>query len=61
MQTEPPNGSEALSALSVATLTQVAEVERLVGEIQENIRAANVYAGRAPTPHHYWVNGPIDS
>ena len=48
---------EGPSTLSVATLTQIKEVERLVEEVQAHIKAANIYAGRAPTPQHYWVNG----
>ena len=48
---------EGRSTLSVATLAQIKEVERLVEKVQAQIKAANIYAGWAPTPQHYWVNG----
>ena len=50
--------TQALTDLSSAALEQIAEVERLVREVQENIKAANGYAGRAPSPYHYWVDQP---
>ena len=55
MQIEALMKPRAPSTLSVEALTQIAEVERIVGEVEEYIKAANLYAGRAPTPNHYWV------
>ena len=49
---------EPLAALSTAALKQADDIERLIEEVHTNIKAANIYAGRAPTPQHYWVNGP---
>jgi hypothetical protein len=46
------------SDLSKTALEHAAEVERLVAEVRENIKSANLYAGHAPTPQHYWVDGP---
>jgi hypothetical protein len=48
---------QSLSELSTIVLKQAAEVERLVEQVNENIRSANYYAGRAPSPRHYWVPG----
>jgi hypothetical protein len=54
---EPKDTSE----LSKTTLEQIADVERLVVEVRENIKSAKLYAGRAPSTHHYWVDGPPSS
>jgi len=50
--------TQTLAELSKTTLERIADVERLVVEVRENIKSAKLYAGRAPTPHHYWVDGP---
>jgi hypothetical protein len=50
--------TQTLAELSKTTLERIADVERLLVEVRENIKSANLYAGRAPTPQHYWVEGP---
>ena len=50
--------AQTLAALSSTALQQAADIERLVQEVQENIRTANLYAGQMPTPAVYWVAGP---